>query len=118
MLRDPEANPYAQFAGKRVRSTEVVVELAGRHPARIVRMVYFVLAFDENGVLNKELHEQQAMALHSLYVNIISLTETEDAKVLDAADRFLSSGGQWKPTPVLEARIRDAALGNLKCRRL
>ena len=41
MLQDPEANPYAQLAGKRVRGTEVVVELAGGHPAGIVRMVYF-----------------------------------------------------------------------------
>jgi hypothetical protein len=41
MLRDPEANPYAQFAAERIRGTEVVVELAGRQSARIVRMVYF-----------------------------------------------------------------------------
>ena len=74
MLRDPEANPYAQFAGQRVRGTEVVVELAGRHPARIVRMIYFVLTFDKNGVLNKELHERQAMAQYWLYVNAISPT--------------------------------------------
>jgi hypothetical protein len=107
-----------QFAGKRVRGTEVIVELVGRLPSRIVRMVYFVLAFDENGVLKKELHEQQAMARYSLYVNVTSSTETEDAKVLDVADRFLASGGQWKPTPVLEARICDAALGKLKCPRL
>lgn len=118
MLRDPEANPYGQLAGKRVRGTEVVVELAGCHPARIVRMTYFVLAFDENGVLNKELHVRQAMARYSLYVDDIVSTETEDANVLDAADHFLASGGQWKPTPVLETRIRDAALGKLKCRRL
>ena len=118
MLQDSEANPYAQLAGKRVRGTEVVVELAGGHPARIVRMVYFVLAFDENGVLNKELHERQEMARYGLYVNPIVSTETEDAHVLDAADHFLASGGQWKPTPVLEARIRDAALEKLKCRRL
>jgi len=118
MLRDPEANPYVQLAGKRVRGTEVVVELAGRRPAGIVRMTYFVLAFDENGVLNKELHVRQEMARYGLYVNAIVSTETEDANVLDAADHFLASGGQWKPTPVLEARIRDAALGKLKCRRL
>ena len=118
MLQDPEVNLYAQFAGKRVRGTEVIVELVGRLPSRIVRMVYFILAFDENGVLKKELHEQQAMARYSLHVNVIGSTEREDAKVLDAADRFLASGGQWKPTPVLEARIRDAALGKLKCPRL
>jgi hypothetical protein len=118
MLQDPEANPYAQFAGKRIRGAEVIVELTGRHPAGIVRIVYFILAFDENGVLKKELHEQQAMARYSLYVNAASSADTEDVKVLDAADRFLVSGGQWKPTPVFEARIRDTALGKLKCPRL
>ena len=63
MLQDPEVNLYAQFAGKRVRGTEVIVELVGRLPSRIVRMVHFVLAFDENGALKKELHEQQAIWL-------------------------------------------------------
>jgi hypothetical protein len=118
MLRDPEANPYPQFAGKRVRGKQVFVELAGRHPARITRIVYFVLTFDANGILNKELHMRQEMARYSLYGNAVRPTETEDASVLDAGDRFLASGGQWKPTALLEARIRDAALGKLKCHRV
>jgi hypothetical protein len=118
MLRDPEANPYPQFAGKRVRGTQVFVELAGGHPARITRIVYFVLTFDANGMLNKELHTRQEMARYSLHGNAVRPTETEDASVLDAGDHFLASGGQWKPTALLEARIRDAALGKLKCHRV
>jgi hypothetical protein len=118
MLEDPEANPYPQLAGKRVRWTEVVVELAEGHPARIARMVYFVLAFNEKGVLKKELHDRQAMARYSLSFAPISHAETRDAKVLDAETRFLATGGQWKPTPVLEGRLCDAALGKLKCQRI
>jgi hypothetical protein len=116
MVRDPEANPYPQFAGKRVRGTQVFVELAGSRPVRITRMIYFVLTFDENGVLNKELHMRQEMARYNLYLN--AAIPAEDASVLDAKDRFLTSGGQWKPSAVLEDRLCDASLGKLKCHRI
>lgn len=115
MVRDPETHPYPQFAGKRMRGAEVFVELDGSRPAGITRMVYFTLLFDEKGILNKELHMRQQMARYNLHIN--ATIPAEDAGVLDAKDRFLSSGGQWKPTPVLEARLRDAALGKVKCHR-
>ena len=76
-------------------------------------MIFFILTFDENGILNKELHMQQEMAKYNLYLNATSAAE--DTTVLDAKDRFLTSGGQWKPTAVLEERLCDAALGKLKC---
>jgi hypothetical protein len=116
MLRDPVAHPYPQFAGKRVRGMEAFVELAGGRPVRITRMIFFILTFDENGIVNKELHMRQEMAKYNLYLN--APTPAEDASVLDVKDRFLSSGGQWKPTAVLEDRLCDAALGKLKCHRV
>ncbi len=116
MVRDPEAHPYPQFAGRRVRGTEVFVELDGKHPVGITRMVYFTLVFNEDGVLNKELHMRQQIARYNLHIN--AAVPAEDENVLDAEDRFLSSGGQWKPTPALETRLRDAALGKLKCHRV
>lgn len=116
LMQDPKANPYPKFAGKRARCAEVVIDLTQGRPARILRMVYFVLAFDENGILNKELHWRQQMAQYNLYIN--PSIPAENTKVRDAKDHFLTSGGQWKPTPVLETCIRDAALGKLKCRRV
>ena len=116
MVRDPEANPYPQFAGKRVRGTQVFVELAGNRPVRITRMIFFILTFDENGILDKELHMRQEMAKYNLYLNATS--PAEDASVLDAKDRFLTSGGQWKPSVVLEDRLYDAALAKVKCHRI
>ncbi len=116
MVRDPEANLYPQFAGKRVRGTQVFVELAGNRPVRILRMIFFILTFDENGMLDKELHMRQEMAKYNLYLN--ATIPAEDAGVLDAEDRFLTSGGQWKPTAVLEERLCDAALGRLNCHRV
>ena len=120
MLRDPKAKPYPQFAGKRVRATQVFVEIEGHRPVRITRMVHLILTFNEDGVLKKELHMRQEMARYNLYVNATYPAEYggEDECVVDAKDRFLTSGGQWKPTAVLEARICDAALGKLKCCRV
>lgn len=92
------------------------MELSGGLPIRITRMIYYVLTFDERGVLNKELHMQQEMAKYNLYLN--EAIPTEDPNVLDAKNRFLNSGGEWKPTPVLEERLRDAGLGKLKCSHL
>jgi hypothetical protein len=116
MMRHPEAHPYPQFADKRVRGTEVFVAMEDDRPVSITRMVYYVLTFDEHGVLNKELHMRQEVAKYNLYLN--APTSAEDASVLDVKDRFLSSGGQWKPTAVLEDRLCDAALGKLKCHRV
>ena len=116
MVRDPERHSYPQLAGKRMRGAEVFVELDGSRPVGITRIVYFTLLFNENGILNKELHMRQQMARYNLHIN--APLPAEDAGVVDAKDRFLSSTGQWKPTPDLEARLRDVALGKLRCHRL
>ena len=116
MVRDPKAHPYPQFAGTRVRCTEVFVEVAGSRPLRITRMIHFILSFNEDGILDKELHMRQEMAKYNLSLN--AKIPYENASVVDAKDRFLTSSGQWKPTPVLEERLSEAALGKLKCHRV
>jgi hypothetical protein len=95
---------------------EAFVELVDSRPVTITRMIFFILTFDETGILNRELHMRQEMAKYNLYLNAPS--PAEDASVLDAKDRFLTSGGQWKPSAVLEDRLCDAALGKLKCHRV
>ena len=116
MVRDQKAHPYPQFAGTRVRCTEVFVELAGSRPVRITRMIHFVLSFNEDGILDKEVHMRQGMARYNLALN--ATIPYENTHVVDAKDRFLTSSGQWKPTPVLEERLCEAALGKLKCHRV
>ena len=49
MLDTPRAHRFPQFAGHRVRSAEVVVELEERRPTRVVRMTHCVLTFDQAG---------------------------------------------------------------------
>ena len=45
------------------------------------------------------------------------LTPKDDA-VVEASSRFIAQGGRWQPSPSLAGRIRQAALGELKCKRL
>jgi hypothetical protein len=59
MLEDPKTHPFPQFAGQRVRSAEAVVELIERKPSRIVRMTFYILTFDQQGCLDRELLDQQ-----------------------------------------------------------
>ncbi len=74
-------------------------------------MVFFMLTFSESGVLDANaLMRQAAAALDTVHPQ----TRPDGATVL-AQSRFVVSGGRWKPTPVLEAEIRAAALGKQKC---
>jgi hypothetical protein len=63
MLRDSDAHRLPQFAGQRVRMVSVVVELANRAAARIVRRTCALLAFDRDGRLDRERFGQQQAAL-------------------------------------------------------
>jgi hypothetical protein len=75
-------------------------------------MVFFMLTFDERGVLDADaLMRQTAAALDTVQPQ----TRSNGSTVLDAKSRFVVSGGRWKPTPALEAAIRAAALGKQKC---
>jgi hypothetical protein len=112
MLSDPSAYPIPQCAAQRVRGVEAVVEQSHRRPVKVIRIVFFMLTFSERGVLDTDaLMRQAAAALDTVY----SQTRSKGSTVLDAQSRFVVSGGRWKPTPVLEAEIRAAALGKQKC---
>jgi len=112
MLSDPSAHPIPQFAARRVRGAEAVIEQTHRRPVKVIRLVFFMLAFNERGVLDADaLMRQAAAAFDTLHPQARSKGST----VLDAQSRFVVSGGRWKPTPALEAEIRAAALGKQKC---
>jgi hypothetical protein len=62
-MRDsPKKHPLPQFAGQRVRSAEVVVQLVDRKPARIVRATFSILTFDGAGRLKAEVFGRQQFA--------------------------------------------------------
>lgn len=112
MLADPTAHPMPQFAAQRVRGAEAVVEQSHRRPVKVLRIVFFMLSFDETGILDADALMRQAAAA---FDTVQPRTRSKGATVLDAQSRFVVRGGRWKPTPDLEAEILAAALGKQKC---
>lgn len=97
VLADPSAHPIPQFAARRVRGAEAVVEQVHRRPVKVVRMVFFMLTFNERGVLDTDALMWQAAAA---FDTLLPQTRSKGSTVLDAKSRFVVSGGRWKPTPV------------------
>lgn len=115
MLDDPESHRLPSFAGQRVRMVEAIVELRDRVPCGIVRLVYEMLQFDAYGKLDRKAFERQNAALVDI---LVGEPTTNDTIVVNASNRFIAQGGQWRPSPSLARRVRQAALGEVKCERL
>lgn len=119
MLDDPKSHRLPRFAGHRVRMVDAIVELRDRVPYQIARLVYQMLKFDRQGKLDRNAFERQNVALVELVVGrAIGEPATAGTAVVDASSRFIAQGGQWQPSPMLERRIFQAALGEVKCERL
>jgi hypothetical protein len=112
MLSDPSAHPIPQFAAQLVRGAEAVVEQSHRHPVKVIRLVFFMLSFNERGMLDADALMRQAAAAFETFR---PQTRSGGSTVLDAQSRFVVSDDRWKPTPVLEPEIRAAALGKQTC---
>jgi hypothetical protein len=90
MMRDPAAHPIPRFAGQHVRCAEIIVVLENRKPIRVAAQHFFMWQFDSQGVLDRK----------------------------ELSHDFLVGGGRWRPSRALTALIRNAALGNVRTRRL
>jgi hypothetical protein len=116
MLSKPAAHAIPQFASQRVRAAEAIVELIDRRPSRVIRVVFFMLGFDERGVVDADaLMRQAAAALDTVHAMQPFSELSREAKVLDGRSRFVVSGGRWRPTSALQALFRNAFLGKKKC---
>lgn len=111
LLRDPQHHSMPAMAGKRVRVADIVVQLEDRRPVCVVRRVYFVVSFDEDGRLDTKRFLQQQWALAESVLDPALAVPTDDDRILDAASRFIAQGGRWQPQADLAQRIDDAALG-------
>ncbi len=101
------------MAGQRVQMAEILVEISNRIPIRVVRRVYFVLAFDDTGRVDAERFRKQQWALAESALDPALALPDDDESVLDAASRFIAQGGRWRPPAALAQLIDDAALGNV-----
>jgi hypothetical protein len=114
--RPPSHYPLTRFAGQRVRSAEVIVEMLKGRPLAVLRSVFTMLTFDSDGSLVSPLRDPHIRARAELALALDS--PKPRASVADASIQFVARGGQWKPTPALARRIEQVALGRLKCPRL
>lgn len=110
MLDAPAAHPLPRFAGQRVRSCEVIIELLDRVPQRVVWMTFGMLSFDRRGCLQTEVHARHQRALAELALAPPAPAPPPGGKVIEAAGRFLSRGGKWTLSKSLQRRIEEAAL--------
>ena len=111
LLRDPQHHSMPAMAGKRVRMADIVVQLENRRPVCVVRRVYFVVSFDEEGRLDTKRFLQQQWALVESALDPVLAEPNHGDRILDAASRFIAQGGRWRPQAGLAQRIDDAALG-------
>lgn len=117
MLRDPTCCRLPRFAGRRVRMTDVAVELIDRQPSRVIWITFAFLAFDDDGYFDLATFDRHQRARAELAVALPSL-ESRSEGVVDAADRFVAQGGRWTPSRALQRRIDAVALEQVKCPRL
>lgn len=121
MLDAPRSHRFPQFAGQRIRSAEVVVELKQRKPTRVVRMTHSVLTFDQAGYLDAETLNRQQRGRFDAWASTLMGRETDwdmGRGVTDARSRFAARGGRWTPSRRLLRSLYDAAVGNERVRRL
>lgn len=115
MFDDPENHLMLRFAGQRVRMAEAIVELRDRVPYNIARLIYETLRFDEDGKFDRNTLVRQNFALAE---HFLDAPTTNNTVIIDASHRFVAQGGHWQPSPKLERKIHQAALGEEKYRRL
>jgi hypothetical protein len=113
LLRDPQHHTMTALAGQRVRMAEILVQLADRRPAQVVRRVYFVVGFEEAGRLDTTRFQNQQRALAESALDRVFAVPSDDDRVLDAASRFIAQGGRWRPSNKLAQHIDDTALGRV-----
>ena len=121
MLDTPRSHRFPQFAGQRIRSAEVVVELKQRRPTRVVRMTHSVLTFDQGGYLDAETLNRQQRGRLDTWASTQMGREADwemERGVTDARSRFAARGGRWTPSRQLLISLCDAALGHARVPRL
>ena len=118
MLQAPVLRRYPQFAGQRVRTASICVELVDRQPTEILRATFDILTFDGEGYFEREIYLQQQSSRAELEMAPMIFEPKSKTDVVDAASRFIAHGGRWMPSRSLARAIEDAGLGRTRCTRL
>ena len=104
--RDPNEQ-LLQYAGKRIRFAEVAVELEDRKPVQIVRVVYGILPFDFEGMVDAAEYEKEMRLSAEMMPPI--LADRSSPKIVNAKHKFarkrFNDQFRWEPTPQIEKSI-------------
>lgn len=115
MMRHPDREPLPVFAGQRIRSAELVIELFDRKPYCVCRETFSIFQFDGEGRLDVARHDRQQAALVNAMLAPIFDGNKPAIAVVNATERFIAQGGSWIPTALLRDQIERTALGLLEC---
>jgi hypothetical protein len=118
MLCSPRTHRLPQFAGTRLRMTEVIVTLFNREAIGIARITFGFFAVDGKGYFDRKAFERHQWARAELAMDSVFAESSPSTKIVNASTRFAAQGGRWTPSKSLEQRIHEVALGRVKCARL
>jgi hypothetical protein len=105
-----------RFAGQRVRSAEVAVEMIDGRSVRVIRSVFNMLTFKSDGTLLPTQQDRHARA--RIELAMARAAAARRAGITEASTRFVARGGQWTPSAALVKRMEQIALGRQKCPRI
>jgi hypothetical protein len=113
-MRNPDSGErFTQYAGKRMRSAMIFLEVENRKPLFVVRTEYYYLPFDNQGRVDRTELEKRIRL--SLEIVPPIFEEQSPKKVLDAQSRFAKKRYkhefQWTPNQEIETAIMTAIFG-------
>ena len=110
-----------RFAGKRVRTAEIVVKLENRKPIQVLRAIYYYLHFNEKGILDFDRFMKDGGIVANAGIPDI-FAEKVQSNLINAQQEFAKRQRDhtvwWKPSMQLESNILDASIDEFKCKRL
>lgn len=121
LLKGSLEKKIGRFAGKRVRTAEIVVKLENRKPIQVIRAIYYYLHFNEKGILDYDRFMKDGGIVATAGIPDI-FAEKVQGNLINAQQEFAKRQRDhtiwWKPSMQLERNILDAAIDDFKCKRL
>ena len=121
LLKGSLEKKIERFAGKRVRTAEIVVKLVNRKPIQVLRAVYYYLHFNEMGILDYDRFMKDGGIVADAGIPEF-LAEKGQGNLINAQQEFAKRQRDhaiwWKPSMQLERDILDASIGEFKCKQL
>lgn len=115
MVRSPTSARIAHFAGQRIRSAEVMIEIVDRKPWRVYRTTFTIFQFDQQGCVDAGRYEEQQMAMVEVMIAPVFGGKKSTNNIVDAKEKFVAQGGSWSPSVSLKNQIEKTAMGLLDC---